>query len=249
MNEGQRVAISQVVVEGNKHFSDKQVVKHMATRPEGFWWFQKGEYDERKVDQDVRERLPRWYADHGYVDFQVTHDSLVADSAGGKAVLHLTVDEGQPYQVGRFDIEGNRRFSTEELQAFYPFGPVGPTGTPAGRRPRVQPLASGTAATEKVQNLYANNGYIYAQVEPTEIRRTGPDGKPVVDLRWTIREGSPATINKVEIVGNDVTHERVIREAIVMLPGRSLQPRAADPLVPERLQPGLLPAAAAAART
>ena len=42
--------------------------------------------------------------------------------------------------------------------------------------------------------------------------------------RWsicagTIREGSPATINKVEIVGNDVTHERVIREAIVMLPG------------------------------
>ena len=75
------------------------------------------------------------------------------------------------------------------------------------------------AATEKLQTLYANNGYIYAQVEPSEIRRTGPDGKPVVDLRWTIREGSPATINKIEIVGNDVTHERVIREAIVMLPG------------------------------
>ena len=48
VNEGQRVAISQVVVEGNERFSDKQVVKHMATRPEGFWWFQKGEYDERQ---------------------------------------------------------------------------------------------------------------------------------------------------------------------------------------------------------
>ena len=68
-------------------------------------------------------------------------------------------------------------------------------------------------------NLYANNGYIYAQVVPQEVRRTTPDGKPVVDLGWTIREGSPATINKIEIVGNDVTHERVIREAIVMLPG------------------------------
>ena len=75
------------------------------------------------------------------------------------------------------------------------------------------------AATEKVGNLYANNGYIYAQVVPQEVRRTAPDGKPVVDLGWTIREGSPATINKIEIVGNDVTHERVIREAIVMLPG------------------------------
>src|SRR6185436_15300935 len=75
------------------------------------------------------------------------------------------------------------------------------------------------SATEKLQNLYANNGYIYAQVEPTETRRTRADAKPAIDLRWNIREGSPATINKVEIVGNEVTHERVIREAIVMLPG------------------------------
>jgi outer membrane protein insertion porin family len=215
--EGERVAISQVAIDGNQHFSDKQVVKHMATRPEGFWWFQKGEYDERKVDQDVRERLPRWYADNGYVDMQVTKDSLVADSSGGKAVLHLTVTEGQPYQVGTFDIDGNRRFSTEELQAFYPFGPVTAAGQP--QAPQAFNRTSWDGATEKVQNLYANNGYIYAQIEPAESRRTGPDGKPVVDLRWTIREGSPATINKIEIVGNDVTHERVIREAIVMLPG------------------------------
>ena len=218
VDEGQRVAISQVAIEGNRRFTDKQVVKHMDTRPEGFWWFQKGEYDERKVDQDVRERLPGWYADQGYVDFQVTHDSLVADPAGGKAVLRLTVDEGQQYEVGTFSIDGNRRFSSEELQTFYPFGPVGPTGTPrTGRRPFSRTEWEG--ATSKLQDLYANNGYIYAQVEPSEIRRTGPDGKPVVDLRWTIREGSPATINKIEIVGNDVTHERVIREAIVMLPG------------------------------
>ena len=58
IEEGERVAISQVVVDSNKHFSDKAVVKHMSTRPEGFWWFQKGEYDERKVEEDVRERLP-----------------------------------------------------------------------------------------------------------------------------------------------------------------------------------------------
>jgi outer membrane protein insertion porin family len=218
VNEGERVAISQVMVQGNRHFRDKTVVGQMATKPEGFWWFQKGEYDEDKLQQDERERLPRWYADRGYVDFQVTKDSLEADSAGGKATLHLTVDEGQSYQVGTFDMEGNRRFSREELLAFYPFVPLTPTGTPAGPK-RAFNQTEWDGATEKVQNLYANNGYIYAQVVPEEIRRTGPGGSPVVDLRWTIREGSPATINKIEIVGNDVTHERVIREAIVMLPG------------------------------
>jgi outer membrane protein insertion porin family len=218
IEEGERVAISQVVIDGNKHFSDKAVVKHMATRPEGFWWFQSGEYDERTVEQDVRERLPNWYADRGFVDFQVTQDSLISDSAGGKAVLHLTVSEGQVYRVGTFDIQGNRRFSTEELRALYPFGPIGPTGAPV-RRSRAFSRSSWNEATDKVQKLYANNGYIYAQVQPEEVRRTGARGTPVVDLRWNIREGSPATINKIEIVGNDVTHERVIREAIVMLPG------------------------------
>ena len=218
VQEGARVAIGQVVVDGNKRFDDKAVVKHMATRPEGFWWFQNGEYDERKVDEDVRGRLPRWYADNGFVDFQVTHDSLVPDSAGGKAILHLSVNEGTQYSVGTFDAEGNRRFSSEELQAYYPFGPVRANGTPVGP---VRPYerSEWESATEKVQNLYANNGYLYAQIEPSEIRRTTADGKHFIDLRWVIREGSPANINKIEIVGNDVTHERVIREAIVMLPG------------------------------
>src|ERR687893_250965 len=165
VEEGERVAISQVVVEGNKRFSDKAVVKRMSTRPEGFWWFQKGEYDEREVEQDVRERLPRWYADQGYVDFQVTHDSLVSDSTGGKAVLRLTVDEGAIYRVGTFDIQGNRRFSSEELRAFYPFGPIGPNGAPQGRS-RPFSRSEWNEATDKIQNLYANNGYIYAQVQP-----------------------------------------------------------------------------------
>ena len=218
VTEGNRVAISQVNVEGNQRFNDKTVVGQMSTRPEGFWWFQKGEYDEDKLEQDVREKLPGWYANRGFVDFQVVADSLAADSAGGKATLHLKVEEGARYSVGIFDIEGSRRFSTEELMAFYPFGPVDRSGAPAGS---TKPFnrSEWDAATEKVGELYANNGYIYAQVTPKEVRRTGPDGKPYIDLGWNVREGSPATINKIEIVGNDVTHERVIREAIVMLPG------------------------------
>ena len=79
VKEGERVAISQVVIDGNKHFTDQSVVHHMATQPEGFFWYQKGEYDEDKLEEDERERLPRWYADRGFVDFQVTSDCLHAD--------------------------------------------------------------------------------------------------------------------------------------------------------------------------
>ena len=45
------------------------------------------------------------------------------------------------------------------------------------------------------------------------------DGQPAVDVAWVVQEGDPAYINRVAIVGNTVTHEQVIRDRIVMLPG------------------------------
>ncbi|HEU4699792.1 MAG TPA: outer membrane protein assembly factor BamA [Gemmatimonadales bacterium] len=217
VEEGSRVAISQLLFEGNHSFPAGELAKAMTTRPEGFWWFQKGDYDQQKVDADTRERLPSWYADHGRLDFQVLGDTLVPDTSTGKATLKLTVDEGPVYHVGRFEIEGNQRFSTEQLMGYYPFPRPGTPAADSGTV--VFDRGAWDGAIDRLSNLYYNNGYIYAQIIPTVERRTGPGGAQLVDLRWTVHEGQVATVNKINIVGNDVTHERVIREAIVLLPG------------------------------
>lgn len=223
VTEGRRVAISRVTVQGNSHFSSSAVVKAMSTRPEGFWWWRKGEYDDDKLRGDIQERLPKFYGEHGYVDFQVLDDTLLVNDSTGKAELVLKVSEGEPYHVGTFEIVGNRRFSTDELQDLFPFkteqrtGVLGMGGTTRG--PAVFSQAKWDDATTGLYTRYHNEGYIYAQVRNDVIRRTGADGKPMVDLRWVINEGQPAIINKVEIAGNDITHERVIRDAIVLIPG------------------------------
>lgn len=218
---GPRVVVSRVEIEGNEHFKDKDVVKGMITRPEGFWWFKKGEYNEEKVEDDLRNSIPNWYADHGHVDLRILSDTLIADSVPGKAIVRVKVDEGQAYQVGRFEVVGNRRFSIEEISTMFPFG----KGTVLAGDGKVvgEPFnrSAWVGATERLSNLYQNNGYIVSSVLPEEIRRTGPDSTHYVDLKWSIREGQPATINRIIILGNDVTHERVIREAIVMLPGQT----------------------------
>ncbi len=217
--EGSRVAISMVEIEGEKGiYDDHDIVKHMATQPEGFWWWEKGTYDEDVLEGDVRERLPAWYASRGYIDFQVVGDSLIPDENRAKATLRLTVDEGPLYTVGNFDIIGARQYSTDELMQYYPFGRFAPGSLASLKAPFNR--TAWEKATEAVQSLYANTGYIYAQVVPQEIRKTGPNGEPSVDLRWNIREGNVVTVNKINIVGNDVTHERVIREAIVLYPGQ-----------------------------
>jgi len=222
VDEGRRVAIARIQIDGNTHFTDKQILKNMKTRPEGFWWFRSGEYDDEKLAADMRERLPEFYGAQGYVDFQVLGDTLIVDETSGKATLVLRLSEGDPYKVGTFEIVGSRRFSSEELQPFYPFGQAERTGLfgIGGKHTNIYfDQKKWDDATRKLQSLYYNNGYIYVQVRPDVLRRTGPDGKPVVDLRWVITEGQPAIVNRVEIRGNDVTHERVIREAIVIIPG------------------------------
>jgi len=223
VDEGRRVAIARVAFEGNTHFPTEQLVGRMKSRPEGFWWFRSGEYDDEKLREDLQERLPKFYGDRGFVDFQVLDDTLIVDDTTGKATLLVRVSEGDPYRVGTFEIVGNRRFSTDELQELFPFkgesrtGVLGLGGTLHG--PAYFNQQKWDDATQQMRTLYYNNGYIYMQPRADVIRRTGPDGKPVVDLRWGINEGQPAIVNKIEIAGNDVTHERVIREAIVLLPG------------------------------
>src|SRR5213078_2056581 len=61
VDEGRRVAIAQLKVEGNTHFSDADLVGQMKTRPEGFWWFRSGEFDDEKLREDLQERLPKFY--------------------------------------------------------------------------------------------------------------------------------------------------------------------------------------------
>ncbi|HYT69779.1 MAG TPA: outer membrane protein assembly factor BamA [Gemmatimonadales bacterium] len=223
VDEGRRVAIARLGFDGNAHFSDGELAGKMKSRPEGFWWFRSGDFDDDKLREDLQDRLPKFYGDRGYVDFQVLGDTLIVDDTSGKATLEVRVSEGEPHRVGTFEIVGNRRFSTEELEQLFPFkgerrtGLLGMGGVQHG--PAYFNQEEWNGATQKLQTWYYNNGYIYMHVNPEVIRRTGPDAKPVVDLRWAISEGAPAVVNRVEIVGNDVTHERVIREAIVLLPG------------------------------
>jgi outer membrane protein insertion porin family len=227
IDEGRRLAVSGVRVTGNEHLGDNTIVGAMKTKPEGFWWFRKGEFDEDNYAGDLGERIPELYAKNGYVDFQVTRDTLVVDRERGKALVELSVAEGPRYRVGNFEVVGSRRFSSEEIERFYPFNEQGPSlfGRVKGLVTRgsapsnVFDRTAWDAATERVQTAYTNEGYISARVRPVVERTVGPDSVPKVNLRWEIAEGAPSIVNKIEIAGNDHTTEDCIRRALVILPG------------------------------
>jgi outer membrane protein insertion porin family len=230
ITEGRRLAVSGVAIEGNAGVRDKTVVSAMATRPEGFLWWKRGELDNDKVAGDVGERIPGLYASRGYIDAQVLKDTIKVDPERGKAQVDITVSEGARYRIGTFEVTGSRHFSNEDLARFYPFGdqPVTITGAVkgllrAGRNGDDKLYfnqSAWDAATARVGEAYANEGYIYANVRPVvERTKSGADSVPTVNLRWEVDERQPAIVNRVEILGNDITAEACIRNQIFVVPG------------------------------
>ncbi|HEU4995861.1 MAG TPA: outer membrane protein assembly factor BamA [Gemmatimonadaceae bacterium] len=234
VDEGRRMAVSGVRIDGNARVSDREIVSSMQTRPEGFFWWKKGEFDDNKYAGDVTERIPQTFGRHGFIDMQLTRDTLIVDRARGKALVDLSVTEGPQYRVGEFEVNGARRFSSDELRRFYPFtergrtlketvadvaGVLTRTGGPKDP-PNVFDQTKWDEATRQVQEAYANEGYIYAQVRPVVERvKVGRDSVPTVNLRWDIDERTPAIVNRVDILGNDITTESCIRDQIMIVPG------------------------------
>lgn len=229
VDEGRRLAISGIRIHGNKNVSALAIVGAMTIKPEGFFWFRPGEFDDEQYAADLSEHIPQLYASRGYIDFRILRDTLIVDRQKGKALIDITVDEGPRYIVGTFEVIGNRRFSTEQIAQFYPFNktaaPVTSRALGLIRHSYVNPpntfdQTRWDDAEQKLVEAYNDEGYIYAQIRPVAERQPGTDSVRRVNLRWEIEERSPAIVNRIEITGNDYTSESCIREQIVLAPGQ-----------------------------
>ena len=87
IDEGRRLAISGVEIVGNKALTAKAIVSAIGTKPEGFFWWRNGEFDQDKYAEDLSKTIPQLYAvarlhrhagREGYAD----HRSREGQSAG-----------------------------------------------------------------------------------------------------------------------------------------------------------------------
>ncbi len=229
VSEGQRVTVAQIRFSGNEDLPDDVLAGAMSTRKEGFWWFRSGAYDQVTFSEDLTSSLPTLYRSRGYLDMTVLRDSLIVDPSSGKAIVEVTVDEGEQYRLGRFEIDGNTVFEDEDLEELFLsarggglLGTLGLSsgGRSANREGEIFDAESFNAAISAVEERYRNEGYLYIRVNPVVDVNEGVDGAaPTVDASWQIVEGTPAIVNRVSIAGNEYTYEWVIRNQLFVLPG------------------------------
>ncbi|MBN2407624.1 MAG: BamA/TamA family outer membrane protein [Elusimicrobia bacterium] len=199
-----KVKISDVEFRGNRAYTDRKLCQIIISRKSSLLkrrWFY-----EKNAEED-RERLAGFYSGNGYLDVQVYYRKKERIKKNGKkyARIEFEIREGPLYNTGDLIISGNEHFDEKRLRALCIIMPE----KPFMKR-------SLTAAVASIIGLYAENGYIEADI------KTDLDVDPVnntVNIYIDINEHTRFLYGKTGIQGMVKTHPRVIKRDITWKEG------------------------------
>ncbi|MFL2580260.1 MAG: outer membrane protein assembly factor BamA [Schleiferiaceae bacterium] len=210
VNPGERLKIEEIVFKGNKSISDKKLRKVMDDTHRYRWWniFGISKLLKEKLESD-KSLIVEAYNEAGFRDMRIKSDTFYK-TPENKLIIEFEIQEGRPYHYKSVSFYGNSKYSTEILQSILKIK--------AGDRFNSKALYSrvnGDPDGNDISSLYLNNGYLFANVIPVEVKVE----KDSIDLEIRIREGKQATVRKVIVNGNERTNDHVIYREIRTRPG------------------------------
>ncbi|MAS45689.1 MAG: outer membrane protein assembly factor BamA [Rhodobacteraceae bacterium] len=199
IDEGQPTGIRSIAFVGNRAFSDRRLRSAIGTKENGLlaFLYSTGTYDPDRLEYD-KELLRRHYLDRGYADFRVL--SAVAELADDREdfLLTFTVDEGEVYEFGKLDIDIRiPGIDPEPLRAVFEM-----------EEGEAYSISEVDTAIENLIFELGQRGYVFLDVRP---RANKNEETRTIDVTLEASEGPRVYIERIEIVGNSRTVDRVLR--------------------------------------
>jgi len=204
ITEHDKISISRIEFQGNTRFSTNTLRSRLSLKAKSL--INDGAFQEAKLLAD-RETITRYYNDRGYIDAFVRDvtRTFETNEKGTSLVLTFMIEEGSEFRFGGITFEGNRIFSTEQLERLV--------------TSKVGEIVNYTKLEmdlQRVADLYFENGYIF-----NSIMRTPDKNYQTHELSYkiTIVEQGRAYIENIIIIGNEKTRTEVILREIPLEPG------------------------------
>ena len=203
ISEGAKGAVRTVQFEGNQHFSDRVLRKQMKTRGKTIIAFfdKSGRLDEVQLQQDL-DSIKEFYQNHGYIDAEVK--DVRKERANGPIVLTIAITEGPQYHVGKLSVSGVEHSSEQRIRSVIKMK-EGSVYSPKQLHDDAKAIADG----------YGSGGYVDLVVAP----ESAPAGPATIDLHYKIEEGTRSFVQRINVIGNTRTKDKVIRREILIAPG------------------------------
>jgi len=217
--EGPRIKVKELEFVGNASFTARELAAEIKTQT-AVPLFVKGELDEDRLIDDVAA-VDKYYKDRGFVDVRVDRRIEVStDSKEAKVVF--VISEGRRYRLRSVVFEGRGGegpkplgvFEERQLEDLLFIHP----GDIYSRLKIDKSIAS-------VRDSYYLLGHVEVDINDRTVR-VGEE--PEVDLVLSILEGPRTIAGLVNIQGNFLTKDKVVRRLVRIQPGRVLDGRELD---------------------
>ena len=203
--EGPKGHIKKIVFKGNQKIKSSQLKKAMMTKERSIFSLitGTGRLDEDVLKNDV-QLLTAYYFDHGYIEAKVSEPKI--DLHDPKRIrIEIGIVEGPQYRLGNIDFKGDLLTTKEDLFKTLKVKRNGVYSTSAIRKDI-------NALTEK----FANQGYAYVEISPES--SVDPPNL-LVHLIFDIEKKKRVSFEKIQIVGNTKTRDKVIRRELQVAEG------------------------------
>ena len=212
ISEGELTLIRRVNFVGNKAFSEARLSQVVTSKETAWYRFfsTADEYNPDRIQYD-RELLRRFYLRNGYVDFDVSDATAELSPDRKSFYVTFTIMEGPRYRIGKLDVRSSLRHVNGE-----------------SLRPQVEQLDHQWYDGDEVQRLadamqdrlQAGN-FPFAVVKPQIARNTE---NHTLDLLFDVSQGPRVYVERIDINGNTITQDRVIRRQFDMAEGDPFTP-------------------------
>jgi outer membrane protein insertion porin family len=207
IHEGPATYISRIVFVGNHAFSQSTLADVITSRETTWWNFftSADTYNPERVKYDI-EQLRRFYLRNGYVDFEVVSANAELSPDRRSFILTFTLHEGERYRIGKITIASKLRHVTPQM--------LMPDLTVATGE-----YYNGDAVEKSVQAISTdlqNRGYAFVEVKPRIARNPATH---TVDLVFDVTQGPRVYVERIDIVGNTRTEDKVIRREFRLAEG------------------------------
>lgn len=206
IKEYERVQIGDVTFIGNDNIPSKELSKIIQTQKKGYLSFltKTGKFNAEEFSTDL-QRLRAYYYEYGYLDVDVKEPLLELSKDRRQMFVSIPIEEGEPYNIDKIELSGDTEGHEDNLEKLVRLKSGEPFKASAVRED-----------TERLETYFKDLGYAFAKASPkTDVNEKGL----IVDVDYAIRKGELAHIGRIDIMGNTLTRDRVIRRELVVAEG------------------------------
>ncbi len=207
IDEGKPSLIASITFVGNHSFSASRLRDVVSSRQSAWWRFLSSadQYNPDRMAYD-RELLRRFYLRNGFIDFAADETHAELSPGRGGFFVTFTIHEGHRFRIRKITAISH----LEHLKADTVLKDA------IIRRGQWYDGDAVERSVFLIENDLRARGFTFVSVEP---RITRIPGKDAIDLIFDIRPAPRAYVERIDIVGNVRTQDRVIRRQFLFAEG------------------------------